>query len=259
MLKALFQEISSWLRAFFPRKAKRHTQRPTSDQPTRPSEPPVLVRKRLKLPQDVLKRAVPGLSDPQRWVGPLNKALDEFDIRDKREIALFLAHLGHESADFKSLRENMNYSVEGLIATFGSHRISTANAQKYGRTPDQEANQPAIANQVYGKTWGRKNLGNTGPNDGWDYRAGGPIGLTGRANYRAAGDAIKEPLEDMPTIITDPTIGARVAAWYWTTRVKPENRQSLVAATRDINGGLNGLDDRKTRFIEAAMALGVKV
>ena len=101
---------------------------------------------------------------------------------------LILAHwLGQmfvESAGFTTREENLNYSATSLIRMFGRHRISEADALKFGRTSQHPANQNAIANIIYGGEWGRKKLGNTQPGDGWRYRGGGDKQITGRANYR---------------------------------------------------------------------------
>lgn len=85
------------------------------------------------------------------------------------------------------VRENLNYSTDALISKFGRHRISEADARKYGRSGGRPANQEAIANAIYGGEWGRKNLGNTQSGDGWKYRGGGLPQVTGRANFRKFG------------------------------------------------------------------------
>lgn len=83
-------------------------------------------------------------------------------------------------------RENMNYSVAGLRGQFGRHRISDADCRKYGRAKGQAADQQAIANIVYGGEFGRDQLGNVKPGDGWKYRGGGMCHNTGRTNAERA-------------------------------------------------------------------------
>lgn len=104
------------------------------------------------------------------WVSPLNERMLRYGINTPLRQAHFIAQVGHESNGFKSLRENLNYSVEGLLKTFSRSRISIEEANAYGRTSSQPANQEMIANIVYGGEWGRKNLGNTQEGDGWKYR-----------------------------------------------------------------------------------------
>lgn len=104
------------------------------------------------------------------WISPIQQAFLKYGIDTPRRQAHFIAQVGHESASFKILRENLNYSVDGLLKNFSRSRISEADANKYGRTNTQPANQQAIANAIYGGAWGLKNLGNTGFGDGWKFR-----------------------------------------------------------------------------------------
>ncbi|WP_052518947.1 peptidoglycan-binding protein [Archangium violaceum] len=65
---------------------------------------------------------------------------------------------------------------------------------------------------------GREDLGNVRPGDGPRYKGRGPLLLTGRANYRAAGKALGIDLENNPELAVNPEVGFRVAAWFWTSR-----------------------------------------
>lgn len=92
-----------------------------------------------------------------------------------------------------------------------------------------------------------KDLGNCHPGDGKRYKGRGPIQLTGRANYRAAGKALGLPLEEDPELAAGHAVGWRIAGWYWSTRglnvIADAGR--FLDVTRRINGGLNGLTDRR--------------
>src|SRR4051812_9960828 len=94
---------------------------------------------------------------------------------------------------------------------------------------------------------GRKDLGNTQPGDGRRYKGRGPIQLTGRANYRAAGMALGIDLEGSPTRAGDVDVGFRVAAWFWKSRgLNPlADVGDFREVTRRINGGFNGLAQRE--------------
>lgn len=96
---------------------------------------------------------------------------------------------------------------------------------------------------------GRADLGNTQPGDGRRFKGRGLIQLTGRFNYIAYslaryGDdrAVRNP--EMVARLPD---AALAAGWYW--RVRGINaladRDDLEAVTRRVNGGLNGLEDRR--------------
>jgi putative chitinase len=130
-------------------------------------------------------------------------------------VAYALATARHETGGrFKPNTESLNYSVSGLLNTFGRHRISHADAEKLGRKPGEPAlnatRQRAIANIIYGGTWGRDNLGNTEPNDGWTYRGRGLAHDTGRRNYGLSGRAVGLDLLANPDAILDLDVAVRV-------------------------------------------------
>lgn len=103
---------------------------------------------------------------------------------------------------------------------------------------------------------GRLDLGNTRPGDGRRYKGRGPIQLTGRANYRAAGAALRLPLEAKPELASQHSIGWQIAAWYWDTRGLNAlaDRGQFTEITRRINGGLNGLADRRWNLARVRLA-----
>ena len=92
----------------------------------------------------------------------------------------------------------------------------------------------------------------------WRYKGRGPIQLTGRANYRAAGKALGLNLEGNPELAARPDIGFRVSAWYWNSRrIGPAARRGdFKTATRRINGALNGYADRQRYYRRTLRALG---
>lgn len=107
-----------------------------------------------------------------------------------RHMAYIPATSYHEvGGTMQPKRESLNYDVPGLLKTFGRHRITEAQAKRYGRSGSRPADQKAIANIIYGGLWGRENLGNEMPGDGWLFRGGGLSQLTGRANFQKFGIA----------------------------------------------------------------------
>lgn len=161
------------------------------------------------------------------WHRPLLAALGMANLTNARRQAHFLAQICHESGGFTWLEEI------------------------WGPTPAQLRYE------------GRRGLGNTQPGDGYRYRGRGLIQLTGRANYRRAGQALELPLEQQPEMAAVPEYAAMIAAWFWSTRRPVYNGQSTTlnaladtdtvaafrAITRAINGGENGLEDRR-RWLE---------
>lgn len=110
---------------------------------------------------------------------------------------------------------------------------------------------------------GRKDLGNVYPGDGKKFKGHGLIQVTGRNNHARYsawkyGDA---------RAVRDPTLLARLpdavdaAFWYWTVE-RPTLKQLALAddvlgVTRAINGGTNGLADRKAKLAEAKQLFGL--
>lgn len=101
---------------------------------------------------------------------------------------------------------------------------------------------------------GRSDLGNTQRGDGVRFKGRGFIQITGRYNYRRAGQAIHEDLEGNPERAEQPEIAAKVAVWYWNSRNLSSYARGGVTAgefravTRAINGGYYGLADRLARW-----------
>lgn len=100
---------------------------------------------------------------------------------------------------------------------------------------------------------GRKDLGNTVAGDGKRYKGRGPIQLTGRANYRAFGREVGIDFEAHPEIVAFPSIGLMAAVRYWHSRGLNAfaDADDLLTITKRINGGANGLEDRKQRTAKA--------
>ncbi len=190
------------------------------------------------------------VADLVAWVEPIKAACVRFEIDRVRRVAAFIAQMAHESG-LRARAENLNYSVDGLLKNFGRHRISRANALAFGRTATQRANQEAIANCIYGGAFGLEELGNTQPGDGWYFRGGGPMQATGRDNYTRFADAMDmDVVAAVNWVRTTIAGGVMFAAWFW-----EENDINRLADTpgvddesRKINGGTNGLADRRARF-----------
>ena len=100
---------------------------------------------------------------------------------------------------------------------------------------------------------GRADLGNTQTGDGKPYKGRGPIQLTGRANYRRVGRQIGIDLESRPEMVAYPSIGLLVGCVYWDGRKlnAKADADDLEGLTRAINGGTNGLADRRAQTAKA--------
>lgn len=100
---------------------------------------------------------------------------------------------------------------------------------------------------------GRKDLGNVVAGDGRRYKGRGPIQLTGRVNYRAFGREVGIDFEAHPQLIAIPSIGLMAAVRYWNSRHlnARADADDLLGITKAINGGTNGLEDRRALTAKA--------
>ncbi|KGT87230.1 endolysin [Erwinia typographi] len=189
-----------------------------------------------------------------RWFPHMDAAMQEFGINFPSAQAMFIAQVAHESNGFTASRESFNYSVNALIATFVPKRLTRDQALMLGRKPGENSlpieRQRAIANLVY-----QKRYGNNSPGDGWKYRGGGLIQTTFLDNYRTTGNAIKVDLVSNPELLEEDQNAARSAAWFFVSKGCMNWLSSIENVTKLINGGDNGLDDRKARYALAKSVL----
>jgi putative chitinase len=185
-----------------------------------------------------------------------NEHAGRFGVTNHRRIAQFLGNVCHENGGFTKLVESLNYSPEGLMATFGRHRISESEAKAYGRTKSRPANQKAIANLIYGGDWGKKNLGNINPNDGWDFRGSGIGQPTGRANFKRCEDATGIQFTDHPEKMRDVENSMIAALTLWSKWGLNELADSgqTEAIRKKWNGGLLGIKE-----VKEAITRGLKL
>jgi predicted chitinase len=171
---------------------------------------------------DTLLATMPGLSrkDAERYLPLMEAAMRENDVTNEMRARMWLAQVGHESGSLVYFEE---------LASGAAYE-------------------------------GRTDLGNTQPGDGKKYKGRGPIQVTGRSNYTNAGNGLRLPLVDKPEMAADPTHAFRVSGWWWKANgLNPiSDTGDVVAATKRINGGTNGLSDRQSRY-ELARKQGSKV
>lgn len=166
-----------------------------------------------------------------------------------RRLAYFLAQVCHETAGLTILVERLNYSTpERLMAVWPKRFPTAAAARPFVGKPE------ALAELVYG---GR--MGNLEPGDGWRYVGRGLLQLTGRANYERVGRAIGRDLVAHPYFAASAEHALAIAVEVWRAAgcMAHADADDLVKVTRAINGGTNGLADRRAWLTKAKALLEV--
>ena len=168
---------------------------------------------------DILVKAMPGClaANAQKFLAGFNQAIVTYDLSTPLRVAHFLAQTGHESGSLKYVKE-------------------LADGSAYE---------------------GRKDLGNTEPGDGKKFKGRGLIQITGRSNYKQYGDAVGVDLLTNPILLEKPPYVVDSAGWFWKKRNLNSfaDLDDIEHITRRINGGLNGLPDRKIRLALAKKLL----
>ena len=149
----------------------------------------------------------------------IETALEEGKIDTPQRIAAFLAQLAHESGEYRYMEE-----------------IADGSAYE-----------------------GRADLGNIYPGDGVKFKGHGPIQITGRDNHHDCGVALGIDLIEDPRKITLPEYGTASAVWFWNSRSLSllADRDWFKAIAKIINGGLNGLSDRRMYWDRNRAILGL--
>ena len=169
---------------------------------------------------------------------------EKFGITTPLRMAHFLAQCSHESMNFTAIRENLNYSAKALMGTFKKYFPTLELALQYERKPEK------IGNKVYANRMGN---GDEASGDGFNFRGRGYIQLTGKSNYKAFSDFIGEDCVANADLIATKYPLASAAFFFnnnnlWSICDKGDTSDVVLAVTKRVNGGINGLAERQSNF-----------
>ena len=181
---------------------------------------------------------------PDNVFSQITDVMEKFQINTPLRISHFLAQCAHESGNFKTVNENLNYGAKGLLRTFKKYFPTEAKALQYERKPEK------IANLVYANRMGN---GAESSGDGFKYRGRGYIQLTGKVNYESFNKLVDEDIIVNPNLVATkyPLLSA---AWFWNSRLlntladKGATEVAVILITKKVNGGVHGLNDRLDKF-----------
>ena len=205
--------------------------------------------------EEHLAEIIPGNKQVGEWYAALCELLPKYGITTERRVAHFLSQCAHESANFKRLEENLNYSAKALRAVFGRYfgDAPKRDADEYHRQPEM------IANYVYMDEFRKYKMGNVNEGDGWLFRGRGLKQLTGRDNYTKFGASVGMSAEEAAEYVATEKGAVESACWFWDTNNLNEiaDTDDVKRMTKKINGGSIGLADRQKRYTHAMEVLGM--
>lgn len=180
----------------------------------------------------------------------INKICPTYGIINGDTLHEFLANLIEESWEFGKFEESLNYRPARLLVVWPSRFKTLVSTVGYAHNPK------ALANKVYG---GR--MGNKLPNDGWDFRGGGPIQITGRDNYTAFTAYYNKkfktaytPVQVAEKLRTDLEMGIHSACWVFCVAMNLipfALNDDMISIVKKINGGLTNLAQRNQYYQRA--------
>jgi putative chitinase len=178
----------------------------------------------MPITKDQLKLIAPTLKDPNLtiYTAEFNATMEKYKINTSSQICMFLAQTLHESGSCRYVKE-------------------LADGKAYE---------------------GRKDLGNVKPGDGVRYKGRGLIQITGLNNYTEISKAFGVDFVNAPEMLEQPHWAAMSAGWFWNSRklndiAKDNTEDAFLKVTKKINGGTNGLEDRKSYWTKAKKVFGI--
>ena len=189
-----------------------------------------------------------GNPHAQSWYDALSDELPKYQITSAKRVAMFMAQTGHESGNYTALKENLNYQAKSLTAIWPK-RFPPDLASQVAH------NQEEIANIAYCDRMGN---GSRKSGDGWKFHGRGLIQLTGRSLYEAFAKEIGKDLDTTVDYCETPDGAVESACFFWEHHGLNaiSDAGDIVHATKVINGGTLGIDDRTARYQHALQIFG---
>lgn len=195
----------------------------------------------------------------KQWLPHVQNALVKFNITTDRQVAAWIAQTAHESGGYTILKENLNYSADGLAGTWPNRFAEIDPATKKPKKNEKGYNIPnkfalslhrkpdLIANVVYG---GRMGNGPIESGEGGLYVGRGLKQLTGKENVTRCSQALGIDFVSSPDKLLEPEYAALSAAWFWSDKKcgALADADDFVGLTKRINGGTIGIQDRTKRY-----------
>lgn len=186
----------------------------------------------------------------------ISKVCPKYGINNPARLQAFVAQIAHESGEFTIKQENMNYTTPARLVSIWPSRFNLtgeggkANANNYVRNAEK------LANKVYANRMGN---GDAESGDGYRYRGGGFMQLTGKESYEAYAKHIGMDIAEAADLVHDTDEYALDSAcWEYAIDKKLNDEadaRDFVTITKRINGGTIGLTDRLKYYKQAQQVI----
>lgn len=194
------------------------------------------------LTESSLKNILPLNKNYAAWLNPLNCGFIKTNITSPGAISMFMAQCSHESKQFTTLVENLNYSADGLMKIFPKYFKTIQVASEYARQPEK------IANKIYANRMGN---GPEESGDGWKYRGKSILQCTGKNNHAGFAVYSKMKMNEVCAYLLTIEGSVEFALYFWEINklTKLIELKDVPTATKIINGGIIGLEHRTSEYI----------
>jgi len=175
----------------------------------------------MEITKEQLKKVIPNATNQniEKYLPFLNEWMPYYGIKTPARICHFISQIAHESGSL-----------------FYNKEIASGKAYDTGRLAERLGNTPEA------------------DGDGQKYKGRGLIQITGSNNYREISKDWELDIFHNPELLETPTYSVRSACWFWWKRklnLKVDNGATVDDITKVINGGYNGLEDRKQFYNRA--------
>jgi putative chitinase len=200
-------------------------------------------------------------SNAELFLPYIKEVCKSFGINTPKRLAAFLSQVGHESAGFSQLEENLNYSAEGLANVWPKRYAKRLQNGVYAKNKVGRylpstlalkiARRPVlIANNCYANRMGNSDEAS---GEGWKFRGRGLKQLTGKSNYARLTLETGIDFISNPDLLLQPAYGVISACWFWKVNNLEyfADKEDIEGLTEKINGGLIGIQQRKALYSKA--------
>lgn len=204
-----------------------------------------------QITQSILKNICPNLFlDRAASLAVLiNQIAPKYKVDTAARLQAFIAQVAHESGEFSIKTENMNYTTPARLVSIWPSRFTITDEKGKLNANDYVKNAEKLANEVYANRMGN---GNQASGDGFKFRGGGFLQLTGKESYQAYAKYLNKSIDETSKLVHETDQYALDAAfWEFSVNKNLNNfadQGDFITITKRINGATIGLAERQKYY-----------